>query len=290
MNQQGEYAGRRQYRQQMERDKRSARNRHIAELAAAVLIVAVLAVGGVYLNNVLHGKKATPSPAYKVIVPEGFTVKQTADRFEASTGGRIKAADFIARANAYHPYWFLKNSKNGSEGFLFPKTYEVTSLTKASGAVDMMLKQFREETESLDWSRCAALGITPYQAVIIGSIIEREVKLPSERPVVASVLYNRLAKKMKLGICATVEYSLGHWKPVLTDEDLKVDSPYNTYRIEGLPPGPICSPGFESIRAALYPDRTDYLYYILTSPAEGRHSFTADYQQFAKWKAEQSSK
>jgi len=269
-----------------ERERKRARRRRIAAWVGVTLLVVFIAIGAVFAVKVFGKKKPPPVKTYKVVIPEGFTVNQTAERFEEATGGRITAADFLAQAKATHPYSFLKDSKNGSEGFLFPKTYEVTANTTAAQAVNMMLKQYSKETSGLDWSRAAALGITPYQAVIVASMIEREVKLPTERPVVASVIYNRLAKKMKLGICATVEYSLGHWKPVLTDADLKVDSPYNTYKIDGLPPGPICSPGFESIRAALYPDATNYLYYILTSPAEGKHSFTADYAQFAQWKAQ----
>lgn len=272
-----------------ERERRRAQRRRIAIWLGVTLLVVFVALGGVFILKAVGKKKQPPLATYKVVIPEGFTLKQTAERFEAATNGRIKASDFEAQAKAYHPYWFLKDSKSGSEGFLFPKTYEVTSNATAAHAVDMMLKQFGKETADLDWSRAGAYGITPHQAVIIGSIIEREVRLPQERPIVASVIFNRLSKKMKLGICATVEYSLGRWKPELTDEDLLVDSPYNTYKIEGLPPGPICSPGFESIRAALYPDKTDYLYYILTSPAEGRHSFTADYEQFAKWKAERNT-
>jgi len=269
-----------------ERERKRAQRRRVAAWVGVTVLVVFLALGGIFAVKVLGKKKPPPVQTFKVVIPEGFTVNQTAERFEEVTGGRIKASDFIAQAKAYHPYSFLKDSKNGCEGFLFPKTYEVTASTTAAQAVDMMLKQFALETSGLDWSRATALGISPYQAVTVGSMIEREVKLPTERPIVASVIYNRLTKKMRLQICATVEYSLGHWKPALSDADLQVDSPYNTYKIDGLPPGPICSPGFEAIRAALYPDATNYLFYILTSPAEGKHSFTADYAQFAQWKAQ----
>ena len=131
--------------------------------------------------------------------------------------------------------------------------------------------------------------MTPYQVVVIASLIEKEAKVSEDRPLIASVIYNRLKRNMKLGIDATVQYALGHWKPVLTNKDLEVDSPYNTYKIAGLPPAPICSPGFESIRAALYPASTDYIYYILTG-ADGKHSFTADYQEFKLWKEERDKR
>jgi UPF0755 protein len=93
---------------------------------------------------------------------------------------------------------------------------------------------------------------------------------------------------MKLQIDATVQYALGEWKPALTYDDLKVNSPYNTYIVSGLPPSPICSPGLDSISAAINPAQTDYIYYLLTSQ-EGRHSFTSDYKQFLQWKKEAQS-
>jgi len=183
----------------------------------------------------------------------------------------------------------LKDAGGNLEGFLFPKTYTVTGKTSARALVNMMLSQYRKETKGLDWARATARGISQYQTLIIASLIEKEARLPEERPVIASVIYNRLNAAMKLQIDATVQYALGKWKQALSYKDLEVDSPYNTYKIKGLPPAPICSPGYESIRAALYPATTNYLYYILTSP-EGRHSFTNDYQQFLRWKEELQKK
>lgn len=274
-----------------ERERRHRRRRNAVLAAAGVAVAICLAAGG-YIGWRIVKARRTPPPllTYSIIIPEGFTIGQTAGRVAESTSGRVSAAAFEKATKGSYPYTFLEGTDGNLEGFLFPKTYEVTELESARDVVKRMLEQFDEETSELDWTKADALGITPYQAVIIASLIEKEVKAPDERPLVASVVYNRLKQNMKLGFCSTVQYALGEPKPALTESDLKVDSPYNTYLVEGLPPTPICSPGFESIRAALNPAATDYLYFILTSPAEGRHSFTSDYQQFEKWKQEQNNK
>jgi UPF0755 protein len=216
-------------------------------------------------------------------------VKQTAERFSTATRGSITAAGFEeAAGSGGYGYSFLEGVPEGNlEGYLFPNTYEVTSLTTARQAINMMLRSFARETRDLDWDKAASPGLSRHQAVITASIIEKEVKFADERPLVASVVYNRLGKSMRLGMCSTVIYALGEWKPELTEKDTQVDSPYNTYRIDGLPPGPICSPGYESLSAALNPSATDYLFFLVTSQ-DGHHSFTADYAQFEKWKAERN--
>jgi UPF0755 protein len=114
--------------------------------------------------------------------------------------------------------------------------------------------------------------------VVIASMIEREAKFAQDRPKIAAVIYNRLKKKMPLQIDATVQFALGDWGK-LTTPDYDVDSPYNTYRAQGLPPGPICSPGLASIQAALEPAKADYLYYVVID-AQGHHGFTSSYQKF----------
>ncbi len=227
------------------------------------------------------------SSVYKIVIPEGFTVLDIASRVEISSKGRVTRDEFLSAANAnLYDYWFLKESGGNIEGFLFPKTYEITASMSTRRIVSMLLSQFEKETKNLNWERAKALGVTPHQVVIIASLIEKEVRVPQERELVSSVIYNRLSRGMRLEIDATVQYALKARKRNLSYEDLKVDSPYNTYRIHGLPPSPICNPGFESIRAALYPASTDYLFYVLTDPIEGRHSFTSDYQQFLRWKKE----
>jgi peptidoglycan lytic transglycosylase G len=274
--------------------RKRARARHNRNLAIGVTLCVILAVGLGLGGWLIYSRaKANRTPAYetfRVTLPEGLTLKQTAAEVGEATEGNISAEAFTAATKeGGYDYGFLSEANGNLEGFLFPKTYEMTSLTSARTAVDKLLKQFEIETEDLEWNRTQSLGVSQYQIVIIASLIEEEAKVPGDRPLIASVIYNRLRKNMKLGIDATVQYALGQWKPELSNEDLKVDSPYNTYRVDGLPPAPICNPGFESIRAALYPASTDYIYYILTG-SDGKHSFTADYNQFLKWKEEREKK
>jgi len=280
-----------EYRSRIDRRRARAmmrrhRRRRTGASVAVILLFLCIGVGAWLGYKVVSGRRKPAVPrTFKVVIPEGLTVDQTAVKVENQTS--ITAEQYRkAVASGGYDYGFLDGSNGNLEGFLFPKTYQVTDKTPARRLIGMQLDQFQKETSGLDWARAGSLGITPYQAVIVASMVEKEAKMSDERPVIASVVYNRLKAGMKLQICSTVQYALGRWKPSLSYKDLEVDSPYNTYKISGLPPAPICSPGFESIRAALYPEATGYLYFILTSP--GRHSFTADYQQFLRWKQEQA--
>jgi UPF0755 protein len=131
-----------------------------------------------------------------------------------------------------------------------------------------------------DWSNSETMGLTEYEALIVASMVEREARVPEERPLVAAVIYNRLDVAMKLEIDATVQYAIGYWKEELTVDDLAITSAYNTRLYAGLPPGPICNPGVESMKAALNPADVDYLYYVATGDAEGHHTFTSSYEEF----------
>ena len=274
------------------RERMRARRRRNFIIAAALCPVLLIGLGfgGWYAYGKLKTSRTPPVEVFKITIPEGLTLVQTGQKVAEATERSIPEREFEAASRkGGYDYGFLTGTNGNLEGYLFPKTYEVNSRASARSVVQMLLKQFQVETEKLEWSRAQSLGVTPYQVVIIASLIEREAKLPVDRPLIASVIYNRLRNNMYLGIDATVQYALGQWKPVLTNKDLEVDSPYNTYKKKGLPPAPICSPGFESIRAALYPASTDYIYYILTG-VDGKHSFTADYQQFIRWKEERSKK
>jgi UPF0755 protein len=219
-------------------------------------------------------------------VPEGLTIEQTADRVEAATG--IPAADFIAEAYAadhYPEYAFLEGVYNNSlEGYLFPKTYNIALDATASDIIRIMLDQFALETANLDLTWATEHNLTFAELVTTASMIEKETFQPDERPEVASVIYNRLRDGWRLQICATVVYVLGPdsrdfgAEPVNYD-DLEVDSPYNTYQNDGLPPAPICSPSLESLQAAAAPASTEYFFYVLTSE-DGHHTFCATQEEF----------
>lgn len=219
-----------------------------------------------------------------VTIPEGLTVSQTAQR--VSDALSFSYDEFMAQAKASYyvaDYSFLSGSYADSlEGFLFPKTYNFAEGSSADTVIRTMLSQYQRETSSLDWS-AAALGdgtsLTQYQVVVMASLIERETAVESERPVVASVIFNRLNSGMLLQIDATVAYALGK-NDLLTWDDLQVDSPYNTYLNYGLPPGPICSPSLSSIQAVLSAEQTGYYYYVAAPELDGSHVFCESYEEF----------
>ncbi len=231
-------------------------------------------------------QKGPIKKVFLVTTPEGFTVDEIALRLATETN--IKADSFkkLAKegAKSFH-YDFLKSNPTLTlEGYLFPKTYKVDEETNAEQFIHLQLKQFEREISKLDWAKLTEMQLTIHDIVAIASLIEKEAKLPEERVLISAVIHNRLKKGMLLEICATVQYVLPEHKPRLTYEDLEVDSPYNTYLHPGLPPGPICNPGLDCIKAALNPADVDYLYYVLKDPATGEHIFTRTYDEFLKAK------
>lgn len=225
-----------------------------------------------------------PNDLVRLTIPEGLTVRQTAEKVAEATGIPVEEFEAAAAAGNYGISYLPPEKKGNLEGFLFPKTYELAGEVSAEAIIQMLLDQFEAEVSGLDWSQGEERGLSPYEVVVVASIIEREALLDNERPLVAAVIYNRLARDMFLQIDATVQYALPQWKGTLTYEDLKTPSPYNTYLNKGLPPGPICSPGLASIEAALNPAEVDYLYYVATG--DGSHFFTSRYEDFLRVKEE----
>ena len=227
-----------------------------------------------------------PAPTFSVTIPEGLTIKQTAE--EVASQSKVSAKDFEAAAGkTNYGYSFLddKNIKT-TEGFLFPKQYDFEKGADARQMVDRLLNQYLIETENLDFgSTEKKLNLSEYEIITVASLVERESASPEERPLIASVIYNRIHNGMPLQIDASVQYALGKPKAELSLQDLKVNSPYNTYENKGLPPGPICSPSLDSIKAALKPADTNYLYYVLNAKGT-KHTFTSNYDDFLKAKAE----
>lgn len=215
-------------------------------------------------------------------IQEGLTVEQTAARVEEVYG--IASADFLAQAKASNyasDYPFLEGAYNDSlEGYLYPKTYSFGSETPTvDEIIRAMLDQFETETASLNLSD-GANGLTSQEIVSMASLIERETAVESERPTVASVIYNRLEEGMPLQIDAAIVYARGGGSQTVTYDDLEIDSPYNVYQNTGLTPGPICSPSVSSIEAALNPDDKSYLYYVLSAAGDGTHAFSETYDEF----------
>lgn len=217
-----------------------------------------------------------------ITFPPGFTLRQQAARVESALD--LAAADFTVALNANVDVAGFPEAPN-AEGLCFPDTYRVDAGTDEAALAVICLSHFQEVFSGLDKSRLTSLGVSPYEAVIVASLVEREAKVASERPVVASVIYNRLRRGMKLEIDATVLYAMGEHKDRLTYRDLEIDSPYNTYKVKGLPPTPIAAPAKASLEAAMKPAETDYIYYVLTDPS-GAHSFTSDPAEFERLKAD----
>jgi len=225
--------------------------------------------------------KGVKPPTVKVGIPEGTTLKQAAGRVAAAVK-TITAADYVAVARDDPPPFRLGGYKPGStlEGMLFPATYEVIPKVKARAFVEQQLTTFQQNFAKVDMTRALKAKLTPYDVVIIASMIDREALVPADRPMVAAVVWNRLRIGMRLQFCSTVQYALGKTKPVLTFDDLKVDSPYNTYKHAGLPPAPISNPGLAALQAAAAPADVDYLYFVARNDGSGRHYFSRDYAQF----------
>ena len=225
------------------------------------------------------------APTLAVTIPEGLSLEETAQEVAGQSG--VSAAEFeeAARRTDYG-YGFLEDPAiKTTEGFLFPKQYEFEKGAKAPQMVTRMLEQYLMETQTLDISSAKErLNMSEYELVIVASLIEKEAARSEERPLVASVIYNRIRKDMPLQIDASVHYALDKQGEELSLADLKVNSPYNTYENTGLPPGPICSPSRDSLEAAMNPAETDYLYYVLKANGD-EHVFTSNYQAFLEAKA-----
>lgn len=215
-------------------------------------------------------------------LPPGLTVQEQADKVRDQLA--MDREFFIEELESQARASLFPDAGN-AEGLCFPETYHIQENTNEGGVASECLAQFKKVFDALDQSRLASLGISPYEAVIVASLVEREAKVAEERPIIASVIYNRLRKKMPLQIDATVLYALGRHKEKILYDDLKVDSPYNTYKVSGLPPTPIAAPSKSALEAAMNPASTNYIYYVLTD-SSGKHAFTDNAKEFERLKAD----
>jgi uncharacterized YceG family protein len=236
---------------------------------------------------------APPLARLRIIFPEGFTRKEMAERVDAVREIAIDKRDVVPRltrsgyllasAAAVPPAAFRKDWPGRNiEGFLFPATYEFTKLTTARKLVRDQLRTFRRQWRRVDLRYARSKNLTPYDVLIIASMIEKETVAPEERKLVAAVVYNRLRAGMPLGIDATIRYgrNVPGTEP-LKQSDIESNDPYNTRRRAGLPPTPIANPGLASIRAAANPAQVDYLYFV-RKPDGVHHFFTASESEFCE--------
>ncbi|MBI4679286.1 MAG: endolytic transglycosylase MltG [Elusimicrobia bacterium] len=224
---------------------------------------------GTPVFEALKALKAGTVNDVRVVIPEGFSARQIAERLEANS--LCKAAEFMELARSRR-----------LEGFLFPTTYDFDRRWGAPQIAQRMHDEFKRRVAPMVEAARGKPDLDLQQVVTLASIVEREAAIQSEKPMIAAVYLNRLRRRKKLEADPTVQYALGYWKKGLTLDDLRVASPYNTYTHFGLPPGPICSPGAASVAAVLDPAKTDALYFV--ADAKGGHVFNAALDEHLKAK------
>ena len=249
----------------------------------AVIVGAVTAVAIALDRRGDSSAAPTPTvaspPPIRVTFPEGLRREDMARILDEKTD--LSGQEYLdataagpsgaERAGVTHP--------TSLEGFLFPATYDIGTETTVPDLVEQQLAAYDGAAGAVDMRFAKSRNLTPYDVLIIASMVEREVAEGSERPTVAGVIYNRLNRKMRLDIDATVQYAVGEWR-ALTAKDLASDSPYNTRKFSGLPPGPIASPGLASIEAAARPRRSAFLYYVAREDGSNRHYFAKSIEEF----------
>lgn len=230
-----------------------------------------------FINMLVDGKVAS----YKVTFPEGFTIEEMANRLQEQ--GVMNANVFLEAVKKYPlPSYITPNPERryNLEGFLYPDTYNIPKTATADDIISMMLNQFQIVMKQAEKNTGVTVSESDYQKyVTIASMIEGEASTQKDRELVSSVISNRLAVNMPLQLDATVIYALGQHTDYVSIKDTKIQSPYNTYYVKGIPVGAICSPGISAIEAALKPAKTDYIYYILNGK---EHFFTSSWAEFQK--------
>ncbi len=218
-------------------------------------------------------EQGVPPNIVQVTIPEGLSRREIADVVGNGLTGSYLAAS--RRSRLLDPREYRAKGASSLEGFLFPATYELRRGVPVRRLVERQLTAFKERFGTVDLSYARSKNLTPYDVLVIASMVEREAGVPGDRKLIASVIYNRLKEGIPLGIDATIRYETGNWKRPLLQSELDAPTPYNTRLNTGLPPGPIGNPGIESIKAAARPARTDYLFFVVKPCGNGRHAFAA---------------
>ncbi len=266
-------------------------------LALGVLLAALIGLGFAVASVRERGHKAsTPTVAaapmpFRIVFPEGFTRLQMAARVKsvaeiaAHERGRTPRLNKRAYLAASGRKRLIPGfGRRPLEGFLFPATYQFTVHSDSAELVSAQLRAFRRSWSTINLAYARSKNLTPYDVLMIASMVEKEAVAPEERPKIARVIYNRLHHRMPLGIDATVRY--GFHVPgtkSLLESQLNSDNPYNTRKLPGLPPTPIANPGMASIQAAAHPVAGDWLYFV-RKPDKVHHFFTASERAFVNYK------
>jgi len=229
---------------------------------------------GEILNTLVHGRIVL----HKVVVPEGVTVSKIGKLLDEA--GLIQQEVFYKTATTSSLVSNFGFEVDSLEGYLFPETYFFPKGVSAKQVIKKMVDQFRAAFTQAWLKRAKEIGLTTHEVVTLASIVEKETAKSEERPLIAAVFLNRLKQNMRLESDPTVIYGMKSFEGNITRKDLKALTPYNTYRIKGLPPGPIANPGKASIEAILYPAKKPYLYFV--SKNNGSHHFSSTFSEHKK--------
>ncbi|MFQ5834583.1 MAG: endolytic transglycosylase MltG [bacterium] len=233
------------------------------------------------LIEVLHQLRKGEIKIYRVTIPEGLPKWEVARIL--TSNGVVKEDVFlrlIDNPQIFKEDWTFPLPKESLEGYLYPDTYYFTRNENPQEVVKKFLVRFEEVVGPLYKNWRENHGLSLEEVITLASIVEKEARVSSEKPIIAAVFYNRLRKGLRLRADPTVKYALGNFRERLTFNELRTPSSYNTYLHHGLPPGPICSPGKDSIYAVLYPAKVDYLYFV--AKGNGSHQFSQTYEQHLK--------
>lgn len=240
------------------------------------------------LNEIIESlqNSAENKELIKLTIPEGFSIEDIAQEIEVS--GFASKDEFLNAVKNYPLPDFVKSDEKkryNLEGYLYPDTYLISKNSDCNHVISLMINEFKQVFDNLNEASGKKIKNEDIERIVtIASMIENEAQVEKDRTLISSVIYNRLKDDMKLQIDATVLYALGYHVDVVLNKHLEVDSPYNTYKYKGLPEGPIANPGRESLLAAMEPEDTNYIYYILEK--DGSHYFTDNYDDFLTKKKE----
>jgi len=227
-------------------------------------------------------KGPPPIKTVTLTLPEGNTVRDFAGAVDDSKKVKGSYMRAVARAR-FNPARYGAPRRAPLEGFLFPATYEYrTGRGTASDLVADQLQAFKRAMRGISMRPARRAGLTPYEVLIIASMVERETSVPRERKIISGVIYNRLRQGIPLGIDATIRYATNNWKRPIRQSELDEPGPYNTRQNQGLPPTPIGNPGLASIKAAASPKRTDFLFFVVKPGGDGEHAFSRTDAEFQR--------
>jgi UPF0755 protein len=228
-------------------------------------------------------EEGVPPNVVQVTIPEGRSRAEVAPVVKRLRGNYMRAT---RRHPALNPREYGARRASSLEGFLFPATYELKKGQPVWRLVREQLEAFKRNFDKVDMSYARRKNLTPFDVLTIASLVEREAAVAKERPLIASVIYNRLRDDIRLDIDATTRFVTGNWTEPLKVSELENPDPYNTRVHYGLPPGPIGSPGLASIKAAARPAKSDYIFYVVAVCGKGKHKFAESNAEFERYVAE----